>query len=493
MDEFDAMLYQTTAQMPTVLTQQTPPNPWKTTFRRITWGLILINITLNFWNLDLLLPAVGATLLWLGLRSLRQTNAGFRFAYGCTTVYALLRIAVLLLQATPLDQSLSDAIAALMQSSPGSTPFAAVLRAAALQLTLTLAVAGLWRGLKSVFAALDRPRSTAPAGALVLAEALLLPLGIIGLEGWLLVGPVLLLYLCLIWNLHKLGKVLDEAGYALTPAPTRLSSIAAFALWLGIPVAALLLLSLLFARLPVEALSPVVTEQSETSAVYSELLEQGYSADALSVLPEELWAALEDTYGMTQAEQTALSEGDEVPDHIPAVNMLELPLEDDTYGFRTVYLAYLNWSAAEVSGGGMMEGLRVTPGYHGITMTTTKPSGMLVWRDADGALQTAALTFTLYTDDSLNSAYYADFSLPRGVDGPVEGWVYWAVASTTPEEMTIYYYQLAYAHRLTFWQYPYELPSQALRDGDTGLTWRFNWHYYTGVLAPADLYTTDLS
>jgi hypothetical protein len=173
--------------------------------------------------------------------------------------------------------------------------------------------------------------------------------------------------------------------------------------------------------------------------------------------------------------------------------MLELPLEDDTYGFRTVYLAYLNWSAAEVSGGGMMEGLRVTPGYHGITMTTTKPSGMLVWRDADGALQTAALTFTLYTDDSLNSAYYADFSLPRGVDGPVEGWVYWAVASTTPEEMTIYYYQLAYAHRLTFWQYPYELPSQALRDGDTGLTWRFNWHYYAGVLAPASLYATDLS
>ena len=77
---------------------------------QICWGLALVTITLNFLGLDTILPAVGAALLWLGLAPLRRENSGFRFAYACATLYAVLRLTAVLFQATPLDHWLAGLI-----------------------------------------------------------------------------------------------------------------------------------------------------------------------------------------------------------------------------------------------------------------------------------------------------------------------------------------------------------------------------------------------
>lgn len=42
---------------------------------------------------------------------------------------------------------------------------------------------------------------------------------------------------------------------------------------------------------------------------------------------------------------------------MPSIVTVEVPVRDEKYGFRTVYLAYLHWNPNEASGG-YMEGFR---------------------------------------------------------------------------------------------------------------------------------------
>jgi hypothetical protein len=313
---------------------------------------------------------------------------------------------------------------------------------------------------------------------LVLLEALMLPVALVGLEGWLLVGPLLVLFVLLIWNLRKLGKSLDEAGYALTPVPTRFPSGLALGLWLGVPLAAVVVLSLVFARLPVQE-QTVADDLDENTALRAELLDLGFPEDILSKLPDEELARFQGAYGLTV--KGDLSQGS--ADGIPSVEMLEVPVEDEQYGFHTVYLAYLRWS----EDGGYMEGVRVTPDWQGVAVHTSCPSGTLRWQDEDGGVHTAELSFR--SDGSAVCSYYADFSLPKDADGPVEGWVCWESVPTSPETAAVYNYQLAFAHRLTPWQYPYRLPSDVLLSGGSAIGWRLNnQRAYTGQLAPQGLY-----
>lgn len=102
MDDPDRMLYEDASPVPPELPEEEPPRPWKTAVGRICWGLVLINFTLNFWYLDVILPPVGAVLLWQGLHALRRENGGFRFACAGAAAYATLRLVAAVLQATPL-------------------------------------------------------------------------------------------------------------------------------------------------------------------------------------------------------------------------------------------------------------------------------------------------------------------------------------------------------------------------------------------------------
>lgn len=50
--------------------------PWKRAWNRVLVGMALSTVTLNFWLLDTILPAVGVVLMLLGFRSLRRENDG---------------------------------------------------------------------------------------------------------------------------------------------------------------------------------------------------------------------------------------------------------------------------------------------------------------------------------------------------------------------------------------------------------------------------------
>ena len=487
MDEFDRLLYEGSAQLPPELSALKPPCPWKKPIGQICWGLALITITLNFFGLNAILPAVGAALLWLGLAPLRRENSGFRFAYACATLYALLRLAVVLFQATPLDHWLAGLIGQEWNTTTGPVPLYYALRTVLIQLVLVFAVGGLWRGLKGVFYRAGQKPRTAAAGGLVILEALLIPMALIGLEGWLLVGPVLIVWIALLVNLRKISKSLDQAGYAMKPAPVAVSSGMALGVWLGLHLLMIAALPLLFSRLPAGVQTPVYGTTVSDSALRTQLLELGFPEDILSRLDDSELARFEGAYGAKK--EGYRNDESDLPDGMPSIVTVEVPVRDEKYGFRTVYLAYLHWNPNEASGG-YMEGIQVAQDYQGVTHRTTKPDGVLKWQDSTGNAYTMPLEFWFEADNAGIPCCYSNFSLPEDVSGPMEGFLFWEAVPTFPETVSLYNFSVTVAHKRSVWQYPYTLPSELLASGFRAPSWQWRMYQWTpeGQLAPEGQY-----
>ncbi len=483
MDEFDRLLYEGSVQLPPELSELKPLCPWKKPIGQICWGLALITITLNFLGLDTILSAVGTALLWLGLAPLRRENSGFRFAYACATLYALLRLAVVLFQATPLDHWLAGLIGQEWNTTTGPVPLYYALRTVLIQLVLVFAVGGLWQGLKGVFYQAGQKPRTAAAGGLVILEALLIPMALIGLEGWLLVGPLLIVWIALLVNLRKISKSLDQAGYAMKPAPVAVSSGMALGVWLGLHLLMIAALPLLFSRLPAGVQTRVYGTTASDSALRTQLLELGFPEDILSQLDDRELARFEGAYG-AKKEGYRNSE-DRSPDGTPDIITVEVPVRDEKYGFRTIYLAYLYWNPNEASGG-YMEGIQVAQDYQGVTAWSTQPDGMLKWQDSAGNAYTMPLDFWFDTDNAGTPCYYTNFSLPEDVSGPTEGFLFWEAVPTFPETVSFYNFSVTAAHKRGVWQYPYTLPSELLASGFHAPSWQWRMYQWTseGRLAP---------
>ena len=261
---FDELLREDAAALP-------PPadgeiTPWRTAMDRILWGMGLTTITLNFLWLDVLLPAIGAVLLVLGFRTLRRENAPLRWGYRLSLLALAIRFAGDVLAALPVDV--------------GNT-----LAYVHIPVTLALYVC-LWRGMVGVSRAAGAEKPAAPAaGAMAVFYAALTALALIGLEGWLLVLPLLVLYLFLLRSMVRLSRSLTDTGYAITAAPVRLSDSAV--LWgaLGALLAAVLLAMFLGQRYPMDWHARDDAPQDET--IRQQLLTKGFPSYVLDDLTAE--------------------------------------------------------------------------------------------------------------------------------------------------------------------------------------------------------------
>ena len=240
--------------------------------------------------------------------------------------------------------------------------------------------------MKQVFRDAGQTPKTAPAGALVILEALFFPLAVIGLTGWLLVCPILLIWILLIRRLYTLSRSLDEAGYALVPAPVRLSNRRATALWLGVPLLAIAILPFLFTRLPVNAETPVYGPSNSESELRVRLRELGFPEAILYHMHDGQLSRFEGAYGVTVDGVFGAGFKDSGGDgSLPSFGTVEVPVRDDRYGFRTVYLTWFCWDSPEER---YMEGIRITPDLHGVTLRTVCPEGWLKWYE-DGQFHIA--------------------------------------------------------------------------------------------------------
>ena len=264
---FDALLTEGADALP-------PPadvSPWRSAMYCIVWGIALKTLTLQILYLHYILPTLGCILLVLGFRTLRQENRALRWAYGLSLAAAVMRGVCAVLQALPVDVGLTFGYAD-----------------SGLMLGILIA---LWRGMTGVSRAAGAEKPSAPAaGTLAAFYAVLLVLAHIGLEGWLLVLPVLVVYLVILRNLVRLFRSLADTGYAIHAAPVRLPAAAVLWGYLGLTLAAVVLAMLLGQRYPMDWQVRQDAPQDET--IRAELLELGFPQDVLDDLTAEEVAGL---------------------------------------------------------------------------------------------------------------------------------------------------------------------------------------------------------
>lgn len=241
-------------------------SPWRGAMSCIVWGIALKTLTLQLLYLDDILPTLGCILLVLGFRTLRQENGALRWAYGLSIAAAVVRSAAMVLAALPVDVGRTFGCAD-----------------SALMLGMLIA---LWRGMTGVSRAVGAEKPSAPAaGALAAFYAVLILLAFIGLEGWLLVLPVLAVYLVILRNLVKLFRSLENTGYAIHAASVHLPAAAVLWGYLGLTLAAVVLAMLLGQRYPMDW--QVRDDAPQDAAIRAELLELGFPQDVLDDLTAE--------------------------------------------------------------------------------------------------------------------------------------------------------------------------------------------------------------
>lgn len=107
-DEFDLQLMDEISQLPPPAPEVHNYTPWQASIRKIIWGMVLITFRLEFFYLQYLLPLLGATLLYLGYRSLRKSDPWFTLCWGLSAFLLVFHMASDILAATPLLVALEE-------------------------------------------------------------------------------------------------------------------------------------------------------------------------------------------------------------------------------------------------------------------------------------------------------------------------------------------------------------------------------------------------
>ena len=275
--EFDRMVEEELSALPPPDEAVRKINPWRRAMGQIVWGYALTTMTLTFWRLDVLLPALGTLLLFLGFRSLRRENGWFAACWGLS----LWELAAFALQWA------WDAAA-----RPPLPPAFTTART----LLMLVQLFCLWRGILAVRRAAGQGGRTWAAGALLVFRGALSALYLLGGSEVRFSGltalAVLALFLCILASLFRLPALLDGAGYEVTAAPARLSVRAALALWVLVLGAGAALTVLLWGRYPLEW-SPLPRGGGEAEEIRAQLEELGMPQWLLEDLPPEELARYE--------------------------------------------------------------------------------------------------------------------------------------------------------------------------------------------------------
>lgn len=246
-------------------------SPWRTAMSRIVWGIGWSTITLNFLWLDVILPAVGLMMLLLGFRCLRRENRWFAVSYGCAWVKLLWWLGNFAVSMTVFKE---DSAASAFQS------WGTYL----MLLPNLLMFLGLRNGIRAV----QRKAGLSEEGGtgLLICEGFLIVLGLIRFSGW----PVFLffvVYILTLRELYRTSKTMEEAGYAVSPAPVRVSDSAAKRAWVAAIAVTAVICYVFLAKYPMDWKRAEAPTGAAAEAVRQELLELGFPAEILDDLTEE--------------------------------------------------------------------------------------------------------------------------------------------------------------------------------------------------------------
>ena len=269
--EFDEILENLELQPDAELISQV--NPWRRAMNRILWGLGLCTVTLNFLQLQFILPAIGILLAVLGYRMLRRENGWFGLAYGLSLVRLLWFLVNL------------GANTTVWASGFDATETALIVTYGMLAVSW-LNILCLRNGMKAVQVKAGLEPRVGSATALAVWYTIMTVLAVIGVES-ILVWLLLISYVCILRGLYQCSKLLDEAGYVITPAPVRTSDRTVKLGYCALILILFVLGYTCFNRYPMDWQPAEADAAEETDRIREELLDMGFPETVLADLTEE--------------------------------------------------------------------------------------------------------------------------------------------------------------------------------------------------------------
>lgn len=462
--DFEAMLARSVPDVPPeeIVADVTP---WRRAMERVLFGLALCMVTLNFWCLNYILPAIGTVLLLLGFRTLRWENRWLGGCFAVTVIRAVYFFATLVLNTT------------ILQSAVFTPAVTTALTAVNAVLLLSLYFC-FWRGLLAVQKKAGLPAQTGGALALIVWYALVCVLAAVHYTGWIVPIAMLVGYVCILRSLFRLSGALDEAGYAIAPQPVRVTDrclVLVIAAVLGIGCT----LGYLFGSSYRMDWQPADTsKQTQTAAIRQQLLDLGFPEAVLNDLtPEDIAACDGALRVVAVTEDHPFNDGRTVSYKESDGEGGVVSVLDTVYDVRELRL-----TSVGVQLPGAQETWRVyhhflwttDPGFCGTEVLQIWPADENMqdgWRfagdvtgrvlyDRDGQTFTASyhtLGRQTYTADSVffgqrtNSDLFAAFSMPRHAER-ARGYVAYSAAAVQSDCLLNSW--INYTHQQSWLQYP---------------------------------------
>lgn len=462
--DFEAMLARSVPDVPPeeIVAEVTP---WRRAMNRILFGMALCAITLNFWCLNYILPAIGTVLLLLGFRALRQENRWLGGCFAITVIRAAYFFATLILNTT------------ILQSAVFTPAVTTALTAANAVLLLALYVC-FWRGLLAVQKKAGLPAQAGGALALIVWYALVCILAAVQYGGWVVPIAMLIGYGFILRSLCRLSGVLVEAGYAIAPGPVRVTDrclVLVIAAVLGIGCT----LGYLFGSSYRMDWQPVVAStQAQTAAIRQQLLDLGFPEAVLNDLtPEDIAACDGALRVVTETEDYPVNDGRNVlweaynekneryyvQDTVFDVKELRLTgVAVQLPGERETWMVFHHFLWTTDPGFCGTEAIQIRPAYRSIPEGWSAAGDVTgrVLYDRDGQTFTASyhtLGRQTYTADSVffgqrtNSDLFAAFSMPRHAES-ARGYVAYSAAGAQSGYLLSSWCN--YTHQQSLLQYP---------------------------------------
>ena len=271
--DFDSMLESTMSELPPedIVSEVTP---WKKSMHRVLIGLAMSSLTLNFWCLNYILPAIGFILMLLGFRTLHRENTPFKACYAITLIRSVYYFPMLILNATIYQQTFYES---------GWTLYLTIFNLILQFIQLVC----LWQGIKSVQRKASLEEHAGGAVGLMIWFGIICVLGIINYSGIIIAAIVILVYILVIRSLWKLAGEMDEAGYMIEAAPVRVPDMVLTGIIVG-ALAVGLALAYIFGGTYHMDWQPIeVSQNSEVAEIKEHLVSLGFPEEILDDLTDE--------------------------------------------------------------------------------------------------------------------------------------------------------------------------------------------------------------
>ena len=473
--EFDALLESAAPELPPDDVAR-DVTPWRRAIGNILGGSALCSITLNFFCLNYLLPTIGVILQLLGFRPLRRENRWFRACWLLAVLRAALFLPCIVLNATIYSN-------AVYASSVGTALTYAML---AVQMLLFFC---FWQALRTMQKKAGTGGGAGSAAALLVWYAAVLALAYVQYNGLLLGFAMLGCYILILRSLSALSKEMEESGYALTPAPVRLSDGALVKSLVSLLALGVACGYLFFGSYCMDWQSEGGAVSAEAAELRAELLALGSPETALADLSEDdLLSCRGATLVVVHEADKPMNGGREVREdfgsstHISTVyDVRELHFTDVAVRLpgepeRWAVFHHFRWSDDTVFYG--TECLLVRPAYNSPYWQVSgyllrEPTGRLLY-DADGvtcaapyrSLTREAYGRTSFFGDTQHfSDIFAAFSLPARGEGR-RGYLTYSIEVADGDWTADSW--VFYAHQYSPLQYPVQTARDLLRISAAG-------------------------